>query len=198
MRGLLRFSVSALLVGSAFSSLADAATFYTSQPIPVDPAQLKIVSLTNDLRALANNFNPVGGPTIFNWSNGLDDPGQYIGSMSVTTASYGSAMNASGQIAGYTLGSIQHAFLYSAGQYEDIGAQPLLQGPSVGRDINNQGDVVGSWQVSGGQTAHAFLHSNGIVTQINPPSDASPSNSIAAAKSKARSTSRCVKSRRVH
>lgn len=107
------------------------------------------------------------------------------------TSSCGYAINALGQITGYAdTATASHAFLYTNGTMLDfgtVGSQPT----SVGVSINGHGDVVGyAWPyapfaplqppglygaglkvlpfVPGNPTAHAFLYSHGVITDLFP------------------------------
>ncbi len=105
--------------------------------------------------------------------------------------SCGYAINASGQITGYAdTGTASHAFLDGNGTMTDlgtVGAEPT----SAGVSINANGDVVGyAWPyapfaplqppglygaagdvvppIYGGPVAHAFLYSQGVITDLFP------------------------------
>ena len=107
------------------------------------------------------------------------------------TSSCGYAINASGQITGYAdTGTASHAFLDGNGTMTDLGtvdAEPT----SAGVSINANGDVVGyAWPfapfaplqppglygaavdvvpaIYGGPLAHAFLYSQGVITDLFP------------------------------
>jgi probable HAF family extracellular repeat protein len=85
-------------------------------------------------------------------------------------SSAATAINASGQVAGYfstsTIGGPYHAFLYDHGQMHDLG---LLNGdPSSNLQatgINDQGQIVGSG--SAGNSSSAFLYENGHMYDLN-------------------------------
>jgi probable HAF family extracellular repeat protein len=74
--------------------------------------------------------------------------------------SIGYAINASGEVTGYSMldYSTSHAFIYSAGSMKDLGT--LGSGNSAGAGINASG------QVTGYSSNHAFLYSNGTMTDL--------------------------------
>src|SRR5579871_3063337 len=75
-------------------------------------------------------------------------------------SSYGQAINDQGDVAGI-IGS--QAFLWQAGKMTLLTTSS--GGYSNGRGINNQGQVVGAFQLANG-TSHAFLWSNGQMTDL--------------------------------
>jgi probable HAF family extracellular repeat protein len=99
----------------------------------------------------------------------MRDLGTFGGSFSS-----GSAINASGQVAGFaSLNNLpypfaaQHAFFYSNGVLTDLGT--LGGANSRGQGINASGQVAGSSELidaAGNPTAHAFLYSNGVMTDL--------------------------------
>jgi probable HAF family extracellular repeat protein len=102
-----------------------------------------------------------GGTHGFFYSNGmLTDLGTLGGS-----TSQGTAINASGQIAGYSLTASgdTHAFLYSNGSMTDLGT--LGGTSSQATALNTGGQIVGYSTTTGGDT-HAFLYSAGSMTDL--------------------------------
>lgn len=99
----------------------------------------------------------------FLYSNGVM---QEIGSLGGT--SYGSAINAGAQIAGYSYlaegGSTYHAFLYSEGVMNDLGTLGGTHSRALG--INDQGQVVG-WTYDARQFVRPFLYENGSMVDLN-------------------------------
>ena len=85
----------------------------------------------------------------------------------------GSAINAFGQIAGTsdsTNGGIFHAFIYSGGQYTDLGV-PLGYKNSTATAINDSGQIVGNLYGHMGPNHtvlpdHAFLYSGGTIVEL--------------------------------
>jgi probable HAF family extracellular repeat protein len=88
--------------------------------------------------------------------------------------SSGSAINASGQVAGFaSLNNLpyplaaQHPFLYSNGVLTDLGTLGGSNGRGLG--INASGQVAGYSELidaAGNPTSHAFLYSNGVMTDL--------------------------------
>ena len=75
--------------------------------------------------------------------------------------SIGQGINNSGQVtgdAGQTTDTA-HAFLYSGGSMNDLGAQ------SAGKGINNSGQIAGVFDITGG-ASHAFLYSGGSMSDL--------------------------------
>lgn len=85
--------------------------------------------------------------------------------------SYG--INAAGQVVGGTLTATwaRHAFLSSNGVMTDLGTLPLGTLPvgywdTAATGINNAGQVVGTSYTSTSYSRHAFLYSNGVMTDL--------------------------------
>ena len=78
--------------------------------------------------------------------------------------SFGNAINASGQIAGYgNIAADRHGFFWSNGVMTDLGHLPGGRDYSKARGINASGQVVGVSDISG---ARGFLWSNGVMTDL--------------------------------
>jgi probable HAF family extracellular repeat protein len=77
------------------------------------------------------------------------------------------AVNDNGQAVGYSDvdGVTRHAFLYSGGVMNDIGSG---SGYSAALNLNNAGQAVGFASDTPFGIAHAFVHSAGATTIINP------------------------------
>jgi probable HAF family extracellular repeat protein len=90
------------------------------------------------------------------------------------TSSEASGINASGQVVGWAdTKSGQDAFLYGAGQLQDLGGLPHATA-SVATAINDAGGIVGYSSVGngrggGGITQNAFLYSQGTFTDLAAP-----------------------------
>ena len=88
--------------------------------------------------------------------------------------SYAYGINASGQVVGnsYTSGGYQHAFLYSNKTMTDLGTfsgtPSYTSYTSFANGININGQVVGQSTTNGAYTSasHAFLYSNGSMTDL--------------------------------
>lgn len=109
----------------------------------------------------------------FIYSNGVM---QDINNLAGANASYGLAINNSDQVTGWynSPSTGQRAFLYSGGQMVGLGT--LKEGQfagqySMGNAINSAGQVVGWSDVfignSNNQVQHAFIYSNGTMTDLN-------------------------------
>jgi len=96
-------------------------------------------------------------------SNGLQTLGTLPGEPD--SAAYG--INDAGQVVG-TVGAdgTPTAFLYSNGQMVGLGTLPGGE-ESFGNAINNAGQVVGTASTASGGTFHAFVDSNGVMTDLN-------------------------------
>lgn len=95
------------------------------------------------------------------------------------------AANAAGQVVGYsqTVAGNNHAFVYQAGVVTDL--NNILGGQSsTAIAINSSGQIAGTYQPAGADTSHehAFLDSNGTVTDLNVP--ANPSSQATAINSR--------------
>jgi probable HAF family extracellular repeat protein len=95
----------------------------------------------------------------------------------------GTAVNNSGQVIGFDnlAGAPLLPFLYSNGQFTDLGGLPGSSDNSV-NGINDAGVVVGQSTLAPGES-HAFISSNGAVTDLNnlvlPGSGFTVSNAVA-------------------
>ncbi len=89
------------------------------------------------------------------------------------TSAYATAINASGQVVGYstTASGATHAFLLSAGHMTDLGT--LGGAASYAEAINDNGTVVGYSNTTGSTNNHAFTWSGGVRTDIDGTSGAS-------------------------
>ena len=104
--------------------------------------------------------------------------GQFVFQGLTYSNSSASAINAAGQVVGYSsTSSGYHAFLYSGGAMKDLGTLGSFQTPlgtmsgSGANAINSLGQVVGDTSTSSGSSA--FLYQNGHMQDLNallPPS----------------------------
>jgi probable HAF family extracellular repeat protein len=80
---------------------------------------------------------------------------------------WGTAINDSGQVAGYTNPSFsaKRAFLYSGGTMTDLGLLPT--GASFAYGMNAAGDLVGTSEADAQGHMHAFRYSNGVMTDLS-------------------------------
>ena len=83
--------------------------------------------------------------------------------------SYGTAINSSGQVAGYsaTKDGWQHAFVTQNNNMVDLGTLGVNYINSFGYGINDRGQVVGKNTTSDGQSYAAFVTINGNMTGIS-------------------------------
>ncbi len=82
-----------------------------------------------------------------------------------------SAINGTGEIAGYFTpngGTQKNAYLYNSGSVTNLNSKSLFPGGSQAAGINNSGEIVGTGYLNP-STFHAFLYSNGKMTDIGPP-----------------------------
>ncbi len=81
--------------------------------------------------------------------------------------SYGMALNDSGFIVGNSqiAAGFTHAFEWSGSRMTDLGTLGGSQSYAYG--INDAGTVVGSSWLSGDQTEHGFVYSDGVLTDLN-------------------------------
>jgi probable HAF family extracellular repeat protein len=89
---------------------------------------------------------------------------QDLGLLPGGNASYATAINNLGQVAGYTN---TDAFLYGNGVMTDLGT--LGGSSSAALGMNDSGTVVG-WADSAGDTTHGFLYTNGTMVNLTPGS----------------------------
>jgi probable HAF family extracellular repeat protein len=92
---------------------------------------------------------------------------------------YGTAINASGQVAGWgdtdmTGAAHRHAFVYSGGVLVDFGTLGGAQ--SFGQGINDGGTVVGYSNTAGSAAFHATLFGGVFITDLNPGLGGTSSN----------------------
>ena len=122
----------------------------------------------NDSGAVTGFSDTRNGSHAFLYSDGaMQDLGTLPTVNGVPQSSVGNAVNASGQVAGYSSvpqsNLTEHAFLFSDGSLQDLGTF----GPS-GTELNSQGlGINASGQVTGfaelaPQVPHAFIYSNGM------------------------------------
>jgi len=96
--------------------------------------------------------------------------------------SYGRGINDGGQVVGVgvTFSGSAYAFLYTEGQLRNLGT--LGGSASYANAINNAGQVVGNAQISNDSAVeHAFLYSNGQMTDLGALGTLGSSTSYAAA-----------------
>ena len=126
--------------------------------------------MAGNLPTPGNPLADLGGGFIYSKGSLTLIPG--IGGQS----SYASAINSLGQVTG---NSNNHAFIYSNGVTTDIGALPTVDVPptdgvAAGTSINDSGQVTGysitepnaPAGVPAISSAHAFLYSNGVMTDL--------------------------------
>ena len=122
--------------------------------------------INNNGQIVGQGVNPSGQEDAFLYSNGtVTDLGAING------AAFG--INASGQVTGAS--GTGNAFLYSNGTMTNIGTLPSpYNRASTAYGINDSGQVVGycygngsSLNIYGGDTTHAYLYSNGTMTDLN-------------------------------
>jgi probable HAF family extracellular repeat protein len=87
-------------------------------------------------------------------------------------ATSGRAVNATGHVAGESVGDEEHAYRYSNGTFTDLGTltpfgpPQFLRGSSRGYGINDAGTVVGQSTNADLTQRHAFVYQNGVMTDL--------------------------------
>ena len=79
------------------------------------------------------------------------------------------AINSTGTIVGYWVGTYPHAFLYSGGTMTYLGLLPGYLGSSA-MGINDSGEIIGEATTKHGYQ-HAFLYSNGTMADLGTLDD---------------------------
>jgi len=91
-----------------------------------------------------------------------------LGTLRTSDASFGAALNASGQVVGYDYASslgVSHAFLYSNGRMIDIHSASLFPAGTAATGISDGGDIVGyGWYTSA--DSRPFLYSGGKMVDL--------------------------------
>ena len=120
------------------------------------------VDISNGGQVAGASFTASGWPYhAFLYSSGvMTDIGTLAGN---SVYVYGS--NDHGQVVGwgYVGAGGENAFLYSNGVWNDLGM------PGVASDINNTGQIVGSFYPVGSGNPHAFLYANGTMADLGTP-----------------------------
>jgi len=119
----------------------------------------------NNAGAVAGTSDVAGGRfRAFLWTSeaGMTDLGTLGGSNS-----YAMSINGSGVVAGFaaTTSEYEHAFVYVAGRLIDLGT--LGGGSSFAYGVNDDDTVVGYSFIADGSDTHAFVDSNGVMSDLN-------------------------------
>ncbi len=172
--------VTAIAVGG-ISPIAGAATTYSIRELPSGNQRTYFVNNENAVMGQVQDTAGAGGQHMFIWTAPPYDHMSRPGTLPGTTFSLARAFNHTAQIAGtaYVIAADGHtvttarAFLYSSsawpyttpGVFIDLTTLSPLDGRySEARGINTAGQVVGSW--AGADRTHAFLYSNGVMTDL--------------------------------
>ncbi len=97
------------------------------------------------------------------WINGQP---QLIGSLPGDVKGFARAINAAGQVVGYSYSSTNksHAFVWENGVISDLGfASDVI---SFATGINDSGQIVGGFVPAGSQAGHPFISQNGTTTDL--------------------------------
>jgi probable HAF family extracellular repeat protein len=130
-------------------------------------------AINNNGQILGYNRSPsYTGPVIYSQGSTID-----IGSIGILNGkeSHAWGMNQNGQISGWYAddnGYQQHPFIYSGGNVstlQDQGNNEIILNGNLIVDVNNKGQVAGGYLVSENwqEYAHAFIYSNGTLTDIH-------------------------------
>jgi len=118
----------------------------------------------NDAGQIAGTSQtPSGAMAAFLWNGETMQNLETLGGYS----SYGAGIDASGQVVGssQTASGYLHAFLWTAGSMQDLGT--LGGSNSFGLGMNDNGSVVGYSLTKGNTASHAFLYTDGVMTDLN-------------------------------
>jgi probable HAF family extracellular repeat protein len=123
----------------------------------------------NDLgQAAGVSSNPNGAiATLFSNGKAIN-----LGTLEPLDVAVATAINGSGEVAGYeffssTANNVSHAFLYSNGTMTDIHSASLFPAGTMAEGINGSGVVVGQGLLTS-SSFHAFLYANGRMVDLGP------------------------------
>jgi probable HAF family extracellular repeat protein len=107
--------------------------------------------------------NAAGHAAIYNQGT-LTDLGVLPGQNPTTDASYATAVNAAGEVLGYTVpvGGAQQWFIYTGGVMTGFDSLPGMPSGSIGSGINNLGVITGAT----GSPAQIFIYDHGVFTEL--------------------------------
>jgi probable HAF family extracellular repeat protein len=120
-------------------------------------------------QAVGVSSSPSGAiATLFSSGKALN-----LGTLEPLDVSVATAINASGEAAGYEPFSSDpnntfHAWLYINGSLKDIHSPSLFPAGTIAEGINASGEVVGEGELTS-DSFHAFLYSNGQMVDLGPP-----------------------------
>lgn len=159
---------SGLAVGRVGNNLAEAATMQGGVVTPLgtlEPGGWSVAYGVGNSGLIVGSAS-VGGmehPVMFKDGQIVD-----LGQLPGTNAGMASAVNASGQVIGHSIGTVDHAphgFLYSDGRLTELGSLGGV-GASLPNGINAAGQIVG-WSTSNSGVDHAFLYQGGQMLDLN-------------------------------
>lgn len=165
----LRFAAFALgLIATTVTSLAQS---YTIKDLGAVAGQTQSAgfALNASGEAVGDSSSPNGAiPTLFSGGKAIN-----IGTLFSGDVSLGTAINGSGEIAGYepdifTYPEVDHAWVFNNSKLLDIHSPSLFPAGTQPTGINDSGVVVGrGWLTT--SSFHAFVYANGQMVDIGPP-----------------------------
>ena len=171
-----QYSDSSAFSGHSFASIGGTII----EIAPAATAQGTSAADINDLGQIAGTYTAADGSLHgFLYDGGsyttLDDPNANPGTTNIT------GMNNAGQLVGYYMAADgQHEFVYSASAgFSDLDLSGLgAQGPIIALDINDFGQIAGSYFDVTDNTYHGFILSNGVYTAIADPDAGSTGSGV--------------------
>ncbi len=159
-------SVALWLCASASPSMAQTYTVTDLGTLPGNTVS-EAYALSDTGEAAGTSSNPTGAIAVMFSGGTVTNINMVVNNVSLATA-----INGSGEIAGYKIiqsnvNSESRAFLYSNGRMTNVTSASLFPSGTEAYGINNSGEVVGTGYLSD-SNFHAFLYSGGKMTDLGP------------------------------